>query len=85
MKRAAAGPGRGPGRPPSLTRSAIAEAALAEGVAGFSMPGVAARLGAGHSTLYRYADNRDALVRSAIELVAERTARPAGALLGRAL
>ncbi|WP_432007139.1 TetR/AcrR family transcriptional regulator [Streptomyces parvus] len=86
MKRAAtAGPGKRPGRPPSLTRSAIAEAALAEGVAGFSMPGVAARLGVGHSTLYRYVDNRDALVRSAIELVAERTAWPSAELPWRDL
>ncbi|MFE7337696.1 TetR/AcrR family transcriptional regulator [Streptomyces griseus] len=86
MKRAAAaGPGRRPGRPPSLTRNAIAEAALAEGIAAFSMPGVAARLGVGHSTLYRYVDNRDELVRAAIDLVAERTLWPSAELPWREL
>ncbi|MGW7225922.1 hypothetical protein [Streptomyces cyaneofuscatus] len=35
-------------RAPSLTRDAVADAALAEGVAVVSMPGVAARLGASH-------------------------------------
>ncbi|MFH8866757.1 TetR/AcrR family transcriptional regulator [Streptomyces griseus] len=80
-----AGPGRRPGRPPSLTRAAIAEAALAEGVATFSMPGVAARLGVGHSTLYRCVDNREALVRLAVELVAERTVWPSAGPAWRAL
>ncbi|MFE3962165.1 TetR/AcrR family transcriptional regulator, partial [Streptomyces cyaneofuscatus] len=66
MKPTPGRPGRRPGRAPSLTRDAVADAALAEGVAVFSMPGVAARLGVSHSTLYRYVDSRDDLVRAAV-------------------
>ncbi|MFJ4824549.1 TetR family transcriptional regulator [Streptomyces bacillaris] len=78
-------PGRKPGPAPSLTRDAVAAAALAEGISVFSMPGVAARLGVGHSTLYRYVDSREDLVRAAIELAAARTAWPPADLPWREL
>ncbi|MCR8943465.1 TetR/AcrR family transcriptional regulator [Streptomyces sp. OUCMDZ-4982] len=78
-------PGRKPGPAPSLTRDAVAGAALAEGISVFSMPGVAARLGVGHSTLYRYVDSREDLVRAAIELAAARTAWPPADLPWREL
>ncbi|MGV9316885.1 TetR/AcrR family transcriptional regulator, partial [Streptomyces sp. NPDC003691] len=67
----AGSPGRRPGRARSLTTRAVAEAALAEGLADFSMPGVAARLGVSHSTLYRYVQDRDDLVRTAIGVAVE--------------
>src|SRR5690554_2702455 len=57
---------RKPGRPRSLTLEGIADAALAEGLATVSMPGVARRLGVGHSGLYRYVADRDALVTLAL-------------------
>ncbi|MFE3722605.1 TetR/AcrR family transcriptional regulator, partial [Streptomyces cyaneofuscatus] len=76
MKPTPGRPGRRPGRAPSLTRDAVADAALAEGVAVFSMPGVAARLGVSHSTLYRYVDSRDDLVRAAGQKDAAHTNRP---------
>ncbi|MFE2294871.1 TetR/AcrR family transcriptional regulator [Streptomyces sp. NPDC059452] len=63
----------------------MAEAALAEGVAVFSMPGVAARLGVSHSTLYRYVDSRDDLVRAAVERAAVRTGWPPADLPWREL
>ncbi|MGW2547615.1 TetR/AcrR family transcriptional regulator, partial [Kitasatospora sp. NPDC001574] len=73
------------GRGRSLTTEAVAEAALAEGLAAFSMPAVAARLGVSHSTLYRYVRNRDDLVRTAIGLVVERSGWPDERLPWRAL
>ncbi|MFB6424275.1 TetR/AcrR family transcriptional regulator [Streptomyces microflavus] len=85
MKQTPGRPGRRPGRAPSLTRDAVADAALAEGVAVFSMPGVAARLGVSHSTLYRYVDSRDDLVRVAIERAAARTDWPPADLPWREL
>ncbi|MFD9720969.1 TetR/AcrR family transcriptional regulator, partial [Streptomyces sp. NPDC059076] len=78
------------GRPPpgpsrSLTTRAVAEAALAEGLADFSMPSVAARLGVSHSTLYRYVHDRDDLVRTAIGLAVERSRWPESELPWREL
>jgi len=57
---------RKPGRPRSLTMDAIVTAALADGIAEFSMPSVARRLGVAHSGLYRYVTDRDDLVVRAI-------------------
>lgn len=45
----------------------IAQAALDEGVASFSMPSVARRLGVAHSGLYRYVADREALLLTAID------------------
>ncbi|MEU5160064.1 TetR/AcrR family transcriptional regulator [Streptomyces sp. NPDC020875] len=81
----AGSPGGAPGRPRSLTARAVAEAALAEGLADFSMPGVAARLGVSHSTLYRYVQDRDDLVRTAIGLAVEGTHWPEAGLPWRDL
>lgn len=61
---------RKPGRPRALTVEQIAQAALDEGVATFSMPSVARRLGVAHSGLYRYVTDRDELLREAFELAA---------------
>lgn len=58
---------RRPGRPRSLSLEVIVEAALEDGIATFSMPSVAARLGVAHSGLYRYVKDRDELLIRAIE------------------
>jgi len=71
---------RKPGRPRSLTLEGIADAALAEGLATFSMPGVARRLGVGHSGLYRYVADRDALVTLALGQAVTRVTWPDPAL-----
>ena len=52
---------RKPGRPRALTVDVIAAAALEDGIATFSMPSVARRLGVAHSGLYRYVTDRDDL------------------------
>jgi AcrR family transcriptional regulator len=77
-------PGRRPGRPRSLTREEVARAALAVGVAGLSMPAVAARLGVSHSTLYRYVHDRDDLVLAAVDLAVREFDWPAPATGWRA-
>ena len=61
---------RKPGRPRALTVEQIAQAALDDGVATFSMPSVARRLGVAHSGLYRYVADREALLQEAFELAA---------------
>ncbi|WP_232663167.1 TetR/AcrR family transcriptional regulator [Pseudonocardia sp. TRM90224] len=56
----------GVGRPPSRSRAEITEAAVRladrDGLAGVSMRHVAAELGTGAGSLYRYVDNRDDLL-----------------------
>ncbi|AXT84053.1 TetR family transcriptional regulator [Aeromicrobium sp. A1-2] len=59
---------RKPGRPRGLTVEVIAQAALDDGVATFSMPSVARRLGVAHSGLYRYVEDRDDLLVRALDL-----------------
>jgi AcrR family transcriptional regulator len=61
---------RRPGRPRSLSLELIVDAVLEDGIATFSMPSVAARLGVAHSGLYRYVKDRDELLVSAIEQAA---------------
>ncbi|MFI6523849.1 TetR/AcrR family transcriptional regulator [Streptomyces uncialis] len=78
-------PGRRPGPSRSLTTRAVAEAALAEGLATFSMPSVAARLGVSHSTLYRYVQDRDDLLRTAIGVAVDRVEWPSEELPWREL
>jgi AcrR family transcriptional regulator len=60
-------------RPRSLTQAAITAAALAvidrDGVAGLSMRAVAAELGTGTMSLYRYAADREELERWVVDLV----------------
>lgn len=55
------------GRPPLVDRDAIVRAALEIGFAKLSMSAVGQRLGASHSTLYRYFASRDALASAAID------------------
>jgi AcrR family transcriptional regulator len=50
-----------------LSVDLIAQAALDDGIATFSMPSVAARLGVAHSGLYRYVSDREELVVHALE------------------
>jgi AcrR family transcriptional regulator len=59
---------RKPGRPRALTVDAIAHAALDDGIATFSMPSVARRLGVAHSGLYRYVTDRDDLLVQAMDI-----------------
>ncbi|MFD1147916.1 TetR/AcrR family transcriptional regulator C-terminal domain-containing protein [Saccharothrix hoggarensis] len=60
-------------RPKSLTQSALAAAALAvldrDGLAGLSMRSVAAELGMGTMSLYRYVADREELEASAVDLM----------------
>ena len=58
---------RKPGRPRALTVDVIAQAALDDGIATFSMPSVARRLGVAHSGLYRYVEDRDDLLLQALD------------------
>ncbi|SNS86231.1 transcriptional regulator, TetR family [Sphingomonas laterariae] len=55
------------GRPRSLTRDMVIDAAVELGLDRFSMTRVAERLGVGISTLYQYVANRDELLRLAID------------------
>ncbi|KAA1394337.1 TetR/AcrR family transcriptional regulator [Aeromicrobium ginsengisoli] len=61
---------RRPGRPRSLSLELIVDAVLEDGIATFSMPSIAARLGVAHSGLYRYVTDRDELLVAAIEKAA---------------
>ncbi len=56
-----------PGRPRSLTVDQIVRAALDDGLTSFSMPSVARRVGVAHSALYRYVENREALLVTAVD------------------
>jgi len=56
-----------PGRPRSLTVDQIVQATLDDGLTSFSMPSVARRVGVAHSALYRYVDNREALLVTAVD------------------
>lgn len=58
------------GRPRRLSVDAIVEAAVSDGLAEFSMPSVAARLGVAHSGLYRYVDSHQDLVVRALDHIA---------------
>lgn len=55
------------GRPPSLTREQIAKTVLEVGFANLTFAAVRDRLGVGETTLYRYAPDRDELVRMGLE------------------
>ncbi|WP_053207027.1 TetR/AcrR family transcriptional regulator [Jiangella muralis] len=55
------------GRPPLVDRDAIVRAALEIGFAKLTMSAVGQRLGASHSTLYRYFASRNALAAAAID------------------
>lgn len=59
------------GRPPIVDRDAIVRAALEISFVKLTMSAVAQRLGASHSTLYRYFASRDALASAAIDRAVE--------------
>lgn len=61
---------RRPGRPRALSMELIVDAVLDDGIATFSMPSIAARLGVAHSGLYRYVEDREELLVKAIEQAA---------------
>ena len=59
------------GRPPALTRAQIARVVIEVGFENLTMAAVRDRLGVGHTTLYRYAADRDELVRMGISRLLE--------------
>lgn len=59
-----------------MTIDLIAQAALDDGIATFSMPSVARRLGVAHSGLYRYVTDREDLLIAALERAAAQTTWP---------
>ena len=65
------------GRPPRLTREQISDAVLAVGFAELTFAAVRERLGVGETTLYRYAPDRDELVRLGLEGAIAGTTWPA--------
>lgn len=67
-------PARGVGRPRRLTLDRLLDTALEMGLADLSMKDLANRLGVGIATLYRYVDNREALIRMAAGRRARRSA-----------
>jgi AcrR family transcriptional regulator len=71
---------RKPGRPRALTVDVIAAAALEDGIATFSMPSVARRLGVAHSGLYRYVTDRDDLLVQTLDRAFLATTWPSGDL-----
>ncbi|MDO5092237.1 MAG: TetR family transcriptional regulator [Propionibacteriaceae bacterium] len=64
------------GRPLALTRDAIAQAVLDVGFAHLTVAAVRARLGVGQTTLYRYAADRDELVRIGLDHILGNAAWP---------
>jgi AcrR family transcriptional regulator len=64
------------GRPPRISRQAIAEAAVAVGLEDLTLKAVAARLGVSVPSLYHHVENRDDLVRLAAEHSAQQRHRP---------
>ncbi|URM93862.1 TetR family transcriptional regulator [Actinomadura madurae] len=71
-------PARGPrrGRPPRLTREAIADAALGLGFERLTLTTVADRLGVSHSALYRHVTDREGLVVAMLDRAIERAPWP---------
>jgi len=65
---------RGVGRPRRLTLDQLLDTALDMGLADLSMKDLASRLEVGIATLYRYVDNREALIRLAAGRRARRAA-----------
>jgi AcrR family transcriptional regulator len=76
---------RKPGRPRALTVDMIAQAALDDGIATFSMPSVARRLGVAHSGLYRYVTDRDELLMTALDRAVSEVSWPSPDLEWREL
>jgi len=68
---------RKPGRPRVLTLDQIVAATIADGMASFSMTSVADRLGVAHSGLYRYVQNREALLIAVLDKISKEATWPA--------
>jgi AcrR family transcriptional regulator len=64
------------GRPPALTTDAIAQTVLDIGFSNLTVTEVRNRLGVGQTTLYRYAADRDELVRIGLRFLLNNTAWP---------
>mgnify|MGYP000009129807 FL=1 len=64
--------GRPTGPKPGFTRAEVVAAALALGVADFTLAGVAARLGVATSALYRTISSREDLLRACLDEIAAR-------------
>jgi AcrR family transcriptional regulator len=64
------------GRPPRISRQAIAEAAAEVGLEDLTLKAVAERLGVSVPSLYHHVDGRDDLVRLAAEHTAQQRHRP---------
>ncbi|MES2497942.1 MAG: TetR/AcrR family transcriptional regulator [Pseudomonadota bacterium] len=62
------------GRPRRLTLDRLLDTAIEMGLADLNMKDLAAHLGVGIATLYRYVENRDALIRIAVGRQAARSA-----------
>ncbi|WP_016746551.1 TetR/AcrR family transcriptional regulator [Rhizorhabdus wittichii] len=67
-------PARQAGRPRRLTLDRLLDTAIELGLADLNMKELAAHLGVGIATLYRYVENRDALIRLAAGRQATRSA-----------
>ncbi len=72
-----------PGRPRNLTLDQIIDAVLEDGIATFSLPSIARRLGVAHSGLYRYFADREALVVLVLDRIATEASWPAPSLAWR--
>lgn len=64
------------GRPPALTREAIAHAVIDVGFTNLTVAAVRDRLGVGQTTIYRYAADRDELVRIGLSHLLEHATWP---------
>jgi len=64
------------GRPRGLTLEQISDAVLEDGIATFSMPSIARRLGVAHSGLYRYIRDREELLVLSLDRIATEASWP---------
>ncbi len=64
------------GRPAGLTLEQITDAAIADGIATFTMPSIGRRLGVAHSALYRYVNSNEAVRVLALDKIARQTTWP---------
>jgi AcrR family transcriptional regulator len=72
------------GRPRGLTLEQISDAVLEDGIATFSMPSIARRLGVAHSGLYRYIRDREELLVLSLDRIASEATWPSPDLPWRA-
>jgi AcrR family transcriptional regulator len=72
-----------PGRPRNLTLDQIIDAVLEDGIATFSLPSIAGRLGVAHGGLYVYFPDRQALVVLVLDRIARQASWPVPSLSWR--